>query len=110
MALAPPIRPGGQLFRHRGPGVLLETPAVEHHAGHAELHTSHARLPLLTPRSPDSTSLRALIQVISRRRRLVLFTLGSLLFACLLYCLIVPPDYEAQARVALRTIPASSLS
>jgi polysaccharide export outer membrane protein len=35
---------------------------------------------------------------------------GGLLLACLLYCLIAPNQYEASARVALRTSPASSLS
>jgi polysaccharide export outer membrane protein len=33
-----------------------------------------------------------------------------LLLACLLYCLIAPNQYEASARVALRTSPSSSLS
>ena len=35
---------------------------------------------------------------------------GGLLLACLLYCLIAPNEYEASARVALRTSPASPLS
>jgi uncharacterized protein involved in exopolysaccharide biosynthesis len=35
---------------------------------------------------------------------------GGLLLLCLLYCLIAPNQYEATARVALRTSPASSLS
>jgi polysaccharide biosynthesis/export protein len=51
-----------------------------------------------------------MLQIISRRRRLVLFTLGGLLLACLLYCLVAPREYEARARVALRTLPASSLT
>jgi hypothetical protein len=33
-----------------------------------------------------------------------------LLLACLLYCLIAPNQYEASAKVALRTSPASALS
>lgn len=37
-------------------------------------------------------------------------TVGGLLLACLLYCLIAPNQYEATAKVALRTSPASSLS
>jgi uncharacterized protein involved in exopolysaccharide biosynthesis len=36
--------------------------------------------------------------------------LGGLLLLCLLYCLIAPNQYEASAKVALRTAPASSLS
>jgi len=35
---------------------------------------------------------------------------GGLLLLCLLYCLIAPNQYEASARVALRTSPASALS
>jgi polysaccharide export outer membrane protein len=35
---------------------------------------------------------------------------GGLLLICLLYCLVAPNQYEATARVALRTSPASSLS
>jgi uncharacterized protein involved in exopolysaccharide biosynthesis/protein involved in polysaccharide export with SLBB domain len=49
-------------------------------------------------------------QVVVRRRRVVLGTEGGLLLACLLYCLIAPNEYEARARVELRTAPASSLS
>ena len=36
--------------------------------------------------------------------------MGGLLLLCLLYCLIAPNEYEASAKVALRTAPASSLS
>ena len=35
---------------------------------------------------------------------------GGLLLLCLLYCLIAPNQYEASAKVALRTAPASALS
>jgi polysaccharide export outer membrane protein len=48
--------------------------------------------------------------VLVRRRRLVGWVVGGLLLACLLYCLIAPNQYEASARVALRTSPASALS
>jgi polysaccharide export outer membrane protein len=48
--------------------------------------------------------------VLARRRRLVGSVVGGLLLACLLYCLIAPNQYEASAKVALRTSPASSLS
>jgi uncharacterized protein involved in exopolysaccharide biosynthesis/protein involved in polysaccharide export with SLBB domain len=57
-----------------------------------------------------STSLRELWQVLWRRRSLIATVEGSLLLACLLYCLIAPNQYEATARVELRTAPASSLS
>jgi polysaccharide export outer membrane protein len=49
-------------------------------------------------------------EVLVRRRRVVLGIEGGLLLACLLYCLIAPNEYEARARVELRTAPASSLS
>src|ERR1017187_3641665 len=35
---------------------------------------------------------------------------GNLLLLCVLYCLVAPNQYEASARVELRTAPASSLS
>jgi len=35
---------------------------------------------------------------------------GSLLLLCLIYCLLAPNQYEADARVELRTAPVSSLS
>jgi len=61
-------------------------------------------------RRHSSTSLRALGEVVVRRRGLVASVLGGLLLLCLLYCLLAPNQYEATARVALRTSPASSLS
>jgi polysaccharide export outer membrane protein len=54
--------------------------------------------------------LRELAAVVSRRRRLFLGIEGGLLLVCLLYCLIAPNQFEATARVALRTAPASALS
>ncbi len=47
--------------------------------------------------------------VLARHWRLMLGIVGSMLLACLLYCLIAPDQYEAQARVALRTVPAEAL-
>jgi polysaccharide biosynthesis/export protein len=61
-------------------------------------------------RDSSSTSLRELLAVVSRRWRLVLSVEGGLLLLCLLYCLLAPNQYEASARVALRTTPASALS
>ncbi len=40
---------------------------------------------------------------------LVISVLGGLLLVCWLYCLTAPKQYEARARVALRTAPATSL-
>lgn len=58
----------------------------------------------------STRTLRELWEVLVRRRRLVGSLVGGLLLACLLYCLIAPNQYEASARVALRTAPASPLS
>jgi succinoglycan biosynthesis transport protein ExoP len=66
--------------------------------------------PVANGLSGPSVSLRALFAVVWRRRLLVLATLGCLLLPCLAYCLIAPNQYEASARVALRTTPASALS
>ena len=62
------------------------------------------------PGQSSSTSLRDLWQVLWRRRRFIAVIEGALLLACLLYCLIAPNQYEAAARVELRTAPVSSLS
>jgi polysaccharide export outer membrane protein len=61
-------------------------------------------------RHSSTTSLRQLGQVLLCRRRLLLSVVGGLMLACLLYCLIAPNQYEASAKVGLRTSPASSLS
>ena len=45
-----------------------------------------------------------------RRRRLIAVIEAALLLLCLLYCLIAPNQYEANARIELRTAPVSSLS
>jgi polysaccharide export outer membrane protein len=71
-------------------------------------HLADARL--LTSVRRDSSSLRELVVVVWRRRWLVVAIEGGLLVLCLLYCLIAPNQYEATARVALRTAPASALS
>lgn len=61
-------------------------------------------------RDVSGTSLRDLWQVLVRRRMLMIGMIGGSLLACLLYCLFAPSQYEAQARVELRTAPASTLS
>ena len=55
-------------------------------------------------------SLRSLMEVVGRRRRAFWLVLGGLLLLCLVYCWIVPPQYEARGVVALRVQPASSLN
>jgi polysaccharide export outer membrane protein len=59
-------------------------------------------------KSPQS--LRELCEVLVRRRRFAGSVVGGLLLLCLLYCLIAPNQYEASARVALISSPASALS
>ncbi|MGA2085500.1 MAG: SLBB domain-containing protein [Terracidiphilus sp.] len=61
-------------------------------------------------RDNHSTSLRELWEILVRRWRMVASVVGGLLLLCLLYCLFAPNQYEASARVALRTSPASALS
>lgn len=58
----------------------------------------------------SSTSPAAIFRTVARRRKTVGTIVGGLLAACLLYCLVAPNQYEARARVALRTTAASSLS
>ena len=58
---------------------------------------------------PGSASFRELWEISWRRRKFIAVIEGTLLLACLLYCLIAPNEYEAAARVELRTAPASSL-
>ncbi|MGA7833227.1 MAG: SLBB domain-containing protein [Terracidiphilus sp.] len=48
--------------------------------------------------------------VLARRRRLIGMVVGGSMLVCLFYCLIAPNQYEAGARVELRTTPDSALS
>ena len=61
-------------------------------------------------RAGSTASLRDLWAVLARRRRFVLGTVGGLLLLCAVYCALVPNQYEASARVELRTAPATALS
>jgi len=61
-------------------------------------------------RGGSSTSLRTLWEILARRRWMVVLPVLGLLVSCLLYCLIAPKEYEATAKVALRTSPVSSLN
>ncbi len=72
--------------------------------------TSEVRAETSHYRERSTTSLRSLWQVVLRHHRMVLGIEGGLLLVCLLYCLIAPNEYEARARVELRTAPASPLS
>lgn len=85
---------------------MPDEPVIQH-----DPHSDPAAHPsAAVSRHSSSTSLRELWQVLVRRRRLFLSMIGGLLLLCLLYCLIAPNQYEASARIALRTSPASSLS
>ena len=68
------------------------------------------RYPSRVGRDSSTTSLRGLLDVVCRRRRLVAMVEGGLLLLCLLYCMLAPNQYEATAKVALRTSPASTLN
>ncbi|MGD0521581.1 MAG: SLBB domain-containing protein [Terracidiphilus sp.] len=85
---------------------MQDAPALQHDSPYEPDARSRADL----SRHSSSTSLRSLWEVLVRRRRMVASVLGGLLLLCLLYCLLAPNQYEASARVALRTSPASSLS
>jgi succinoglycan biosynthesis transport protein ExoP len=78
--------------------------------GHHAPSNTHSQVPKGEGPGAPIRSLRELWEVLVRRRRLVGWVVGGLLLACLLYCLIAPNQYEASAKVALRTSPASALS
>jgi polysaccharide export outer membrane protein len=69
-----------------------------------------AQLFVPASRSRSNTSFRDLWRTLQRRRALMGGIVGGFVAACLLYCLIASKEYEAQARVELRTAPASPLS
>ena len=55
----------------------------------------------------SSASLIGVLQVVASHRGVFLSTVGGLLAACLLYCLIAPKVYEGSARIALRGVSRS---
>lgn len=55
-------------------------------------------------------SFRTLWEMLGRRWRFCAIVLGSAVLACLSYWLIAPDQYEAVARVTLRTTPLTTLS
>ena len=88
-----------------GPHPLPDALALQH-----ESTSSSGAHAATEPGQVSSTSLQELCRVLWRRRYLILLIEGGLLLLCLLYCLIAPNQYQATARVELRTAPASSLN
>lgn len=84
---------------------MPETTAVQE-----ERTNSRDLAPSRAPRPVSSTSLGELWLTVGRNRRMFLAIVGTLLAACLLYCLAAPNIYEATARVALRGAPVSALA
>ncbi len=74
------------------------------------IREAHAEDVAALRRDSASISLREVVRVLVRRRRVAWIVLGSLLGLCLLYCLIAPNEYEAVAKVAMRTTPAAPLT
>ena len=91
---------------NRGSRSLLDASV---HQNVAEQPDNEQVLPLISRRHP-STSLRAVVETLSVRWRLVSSIIGGLLLTCLLYCLIAPKQYEATGRVALRLASATALN
>jgi polysaccharide export outer membrane protein len=84
---------------------LPEISAVKE--GHA---TNRTPSPGRASRQDSYLSLHELWFAVQRNLRFFLSIVGTLLGACLLYCLLAPNEYEATARVALRGAPVSVLS
>jgi polysaccharide export outer membrane protein len=88
-----------------GKKLLAETIAVQEDAAR-ERDAAMSR----ESQGGSSQSFGALWSQIYRQRMPFLSTVGTLLGACLLYCLVAPKEYEATARVALRGTQASVLT
>ena len=85
---------------------MPDAPTLEQEANPEALEAGPADL----MRARTAVSFGEIGGLLVRRRRFVLWTMGVALAACLLYCLVTPDEYEAQARVALRATPVSALS
>jgi uncharacterized protein involved in exopolysaccharide biosynthesis len=69
-----------------------------------------AGLPGGNGRKPSAFSWRWLWTAQTRHWRLTAWIVGSLMLICLLYCRLMPGQYEATAQIALRTSSASPLN
>ncbi len=74
-----------------------------------EYSSDPAQHPVPTTSAP-ADSLRGIVALLRRRRRFCALTLGSLLALCLVYCLVAPSQYEAQALVSLGMQSSPSVS
>lgn len=74
-----------------------------------EYSSDPAPHPVSTTSAPVD-SLRGIFALLRRRRRFCALTLGSLLALCLVYCLVAPSQYEAQALVSLGMQSSPSVS
>jgi len=72
-------------------------------------HEAEARFRASANQQKSSNSFRELREVLLRRRQTIAVVVGGLLAVCLIYCLVAPNQFEASAKIAVRTTPASSL-
>ena len=61
-------------------------------------------------RNSSTVSLLQLWRVLVCHRHLIELVVGGLMLACLLYCFLAPKQYEASAKIGLRSSPATSLN
>jgi len=75
-----------------------------------EMPPTRTRMSAGEGRGDSTITMHGLWEVLIRRRLTVALTVLGSLVACLLYCAIAPKEYEATAKIALPTTPASSLN
>ena len=71
---------------------------------------SDVQAPAAVMRDESTYSIRELVGVLRRRRDFFLSVVLGLATLCVIYCLVAPNQYEAEAKAALRMQPASSLT
>lgn len=63
-----------------------------------------------SPVTGSVTSLRTVVHSLRFHWQLAVCLLGGTLLACLVYCLVIPREYEAKAQIALRIAPVTGLN